>query len=201
MAKSIDPEVQALFDAGRVIRARAVAFYLDSGTLGLWTGEGSFVDAGVTYHGTGNSLLSSVPIASSLDGVPDGMELTLALELNGRFDPANTVTGIEQEPYNGRPMIVYDIAFHPDTMAMVGGLRRRWTGVIDTVQHAIRDGQMTVSVLGEMKTLFDMSRAQRILRSDATQRKRNPNDGFLRFASGVDAPIYLLRKTPKALAS
>lgn len=200
MAQSIDPDIHALFDAGRVIKSRAVAFHLDSGTLGLWTGEGTLPEGGVNYHGAGEGMLSGTPLSSSLDGIPDALQLTLSIVENGTFDPANLISGIEQEPYNGRPMIIYDVFFHPDTMARVGGFKRRWTGVIDKITHRAKGSLLTVEVMGEKKTLFDMSMAPKAVRSDATQRARNPLDGLLRHATGVNRPVYLLRQAPAALS-
>lgn len=200
MAQFIDPEIQALFDAGRVITSRAVAFHVPSEVLGLWTGEGVLSEGGVDYHGAGEDMLSGVPLSSSLDGIPDALQLTLSVEEDGRFDPANVISGIEQEDYFGAPMLIYDIYFNPDTMARVGPFRRRWTGVIDKVTHRAKAGLLTVEVTGEMKTLFDMGMAPAKMRSDATQRLRNPTDGFLRHATGVNRPVYLLRQPPAALA-
>jgi hypothetical protein len=200
MAQFIDPDIQALYDAGRLIKSRALAFHLDSGTLGLWTGEGTLSEGGVDYLGAGEDMLRGVPLNSGLGDIPDALQLTLSVVENGSFDPANTISGIEQEPYNGRPLLIYDVYFNPDTMARVGGFRRRWTGVIDKVTHRAKGGLLTVEVIGEMKTLFDMSMSPSAVRSDATQRARNPSDGFLRHATGVNRPVYLLRKPPEALA-
>lgn len=196
MAESLDPAIQSALDAGRVIIVRAVSFALDSGTYGLWTGEGTLQHGGVDFLGAAEGLLSISPIRSATQGAPGAMKVVLTVEEDGKFDPANLINGIEVEAYPGRPMIVYDVFLHPDTLALLGSFREAWTGVIDTIPHRSRGGMTTVTATGEQKVQFDMSMAPKAVRSDASQRRRNPTDGFLRHVTGVARPVYLGRQAP-----
>lgn len=196
MAEALHPDIQAALNAGRVIIDRAVSFDLPSGTYGLWTGEGTLTDSGLTFVGGGDGVVSISDIGTNLEGVPNAMEIILTATEGGRFDTTNLVDGIETEDYNGRPMAVFECYFNPDTGALLGNIRQVWVGVIDEIRHREDGSRRQVIAIGEQKAQFDLTMSPQATRSDASQRLRNPNDGFLRHVNSVSRPVYWGRLPP-----
>lgn len=175
----LTPEVQALYDEGRIRTRQMLKFLFGSGTYGFIADRSELVWDGVTYMPFG---LIKVSDLNGETGTSAGgsFTLTLAESLDDDLTPEK-LQQIEEEDYRDRPVILYDAHFHPDTGALlqVEPVARGYLDVIDHEEGTENGYVLMARCEGRQ---LDYSRRNGRVRSVADQQRRAPNDRFLEHA-------------------
>ncbi len=169
------PEVQALYDEGRIKSRQAVRFQFASGVYGFISDRSELVWQGIEFMPFG---LIKVSELSSATGTTASSSFTLTLgESPDDGVTADLLLRIEDEDYRDRPVVVYDVHFHPDTgeLLQVEAVARGYLDVIDHEEDA-KDG-LVLTGRCEGRQL-DYSRRNGRYRSMADQQRRKPGDKF-----------------------
>lgn len=174
----LTPEVQALYDKGRIKLRQMVRFQFASGVYGFIADRSELVYQGVTYIPFGLLKVSGLDSAS---GTSASSSFTLTLPAS----PAHGLTPeklrlIENEDYRDRPVTVFDAHFHPVTGALlqVEAVAR---GYLDTIDHEEDENGYVLTAQCEGRQL-DYSRKNGRVRSVADQQRRAPGDRFFEHA-------------------
>ena len=180
--RSFTAATQAALDAGRIVDRRMVLLDLGSGLYGFWSGLGPFSYNGVTYQGAGSLLeidgvrqtsdLSAVQVVGRLTGIP-----------NSLLTP-DVLATIESEVYHQRPCTLAIAYFHPSTFALLS-VEVDYRGVIDRIVHREQSDDAAVLEVQLESRFRDHQKGGYRVRSDADQRRIDPNDDSLRHVTQV----------------
>jgi hypothetical protein len=176
----LTPEVQALYDAGRVKTRQMFRFDLGSGTYGFIAARSQLVWNGLTYKPFGLIKVSDLDTGSGTTG-GGSFTLTLAESPDDELTP-EILLKIEDEDYRDRPVTLYDAHFHPEThvLLQVEAVARGYLDVIDHEKTA--DNGLVLIAQCEGRQL-DYSRRNGRVRSVADQQRRAPGDRFYEHAA------------------
>lgn len=135
------PEVDKLFDEGRMIIRGMIRFDFGTGTYGFWDGNYTFPYNGLDYVPGGIISISEIPGAWGMEA--QGIDLTLASSPDDGLTP-DVLATIENETYHQRPVTLFDAYFHPDTRQLLY-VDAQYRGFVDTITHTMGpDAKMTV---------------------------------------------------------
>ncbi|CDZ43199.1 Hypothetical protein NGAL_HAMBI1146_59720 [Neorhizobium galegae bv. officinalis] len=176
---SLLPEVQALYDEGRIKTRQMLKFLLGSGTYGFIADRSELLWQGVTYIPFGLIKVSDLDSGNGTSA-SSSFTLTLAESPDDGLTPA-MLQQIENEDYRDRPVTLYDAHFHPDTneLLQVEAVGRGYLDVIDHEEGGEAGYVLTARCEGRQ---LDYSRKNGRVRSVADQQRRSPNDRFFEHA-------------------
>lgn len=193
MSIAFNPATSDTLAAGRVVDRGMILLDLGSGPYGFWTGIGPFTYGGVTYVGAGSLIeVEGIRQASDLSAVPVVARLT-AIE-NSDLTPDLLAT-IETEVYHQRPVTIMTAYFHPETYVLLS-VEVEYRGYIDQLVHTESiDGQAVLE--GHFESRFrDHQRSGYRVRSDADQRRIDPDDDGLAHVTAVATETILFGRSP-----
>jgi hypothetical protein len=179
MARLISTALQDQLASGVIARTEMVLFDLPPpyGLVGFFSGIGTIVYSGVTFHGAG-TLFDIDKIGGALDGTAVGLSVRLNGDARTDLD-ATALAQIESIPYQGRPFWLYRRYMHPETYAEIA-TELFFRGYIDVIDHNITEGgEVYLEAKVESRSL-DLGRSGYRMRTDADQRQIDANDGFFR---------------------
>lgn len=175
---SYPTELEDLLDAGTVAIRGMLRVTFGSGTYGLWSGTGDYEYAGVTYRA--NSVISIEDIPSSMGS--DAVTLRIEIPESADFGiTPDMLASIEDEDYKGRPIVISDAFFNPDTRELVH-VEPLYSGFIDTIEH-IRSGGEVRMVVNVETTALDNHRDGFRSASNADQQLVSEGDKFFEHAA------------------
>jgi len=161
-------------------------------SLGLWTGEDhkvfSIDSVGRTYYGAG-SLLDIEDIVAEVGVQVRQLTVTLSCVSN------EVLVAIKSYDARLAPVEIHRAEFDPETNQLIDAPLRVWKGWIDrigeTISPADDSGVSTASVtLTLVSAARALTRTQPQKFSDASQRLRNPADGFFKYADVTQADVW-----------
>lgn len=177
---SYPSELEALLESGRVAIRGLLRVTLGSGTFGLWNGVGDFEYAGVTYRGNSLITIEDIPTDLGSQAVPLRIELPASADFGITPD---MLSEIEQEDYKGRPIVIFDAFFEPDTRNLIH-VEPLYSGFIDTIDHVRGNGEFKLVVNVET-TALDNHRDGYRSASNADQQLVSAGDRFFEHAGMV----------------
>jgi hypothetical protein len=133
-----------------------------------------------TYEGGGAMVkTSAVPLATGLVT----QEVTVALSI---LNPGAEQV-VRQYDLKRAPVQIHRGFMDPNTMQLVAPARPRFVGFVDgaPIETPEEGNDGAVVVLNCVNHVQDLHRSSAEKRSDASQRRRNPTDGFFRHAATV----------------
>ncbi|MGI2036414.1 DUF2163 domain-containing protein [Rhizobium panacihumi] len=175
----LSPEVQALYDEGRIDVRQMLKFAFGSGTYGFIADRSELVWQGVTYIPFGLIKVSDLESGNGTTA-NSNFTLTLAASPDDGVTPEK-LKQIENEDYRDRPVTLYDAYFHPDTkeLLQVEPVAR---GYLDVIDHEDDDGSGYVLIGRCEGRQLDYTRTNGRVRSTADQQRRSPGDMFYQYA-------------------
>ena len=179
MARIISSALQSQLSLGLIARTEMVLFDLPApfGKVGFFSGIGTIVFAGVTFHGAG-TLFEIDRLGGALDGTAIGLSVRLNGDARTDLD-ATALAQIETVPYQGRPFWLYRRYMQPETYAEIAN-ELFFRGYIDVIEHHITEGgEVFLEAKIESRSL-DLGRSGYRMRTDSDQRLLDPTDGFFR---------------------
>lgn len=134
---SFPARLQDLLEEGRVVIRGMIKYQFGGGTFGVWLGNYDLTDEGVTY--VPNQLISAEPPEGTL-----GMEATefvVTMPEAGDFGVTpDKLALIEAEDYKGRPCMLMEGYFDPDTRALLY-VEELAFGYVDFIDHVGEGGE------------------------------------------------------------
>ncbi len=177
----MSPEVQALYNEGRINTRQMLRFQFPSGVYGFISDRSPLVWQGVNYIEFGLIKVSGLEDGNGTSA-SSSFTLTLAASPDDDLTP-ETLQKIEDEDYRDAPVTVFDAHFHPDTGALlqVEAVAR---GYLDTIDHDEDENGYVLTAQCEGRQL-DYSRKNGRVRSVADQQRRAPGDRFFEHAGNA----------------
>ncbi len=174
----MSPEVQALYNEGRINTRQMLRFQFPSGVYGFISDRSPLVWQGVNYIEFGLIKVSGLEDGNGTSA-SSSFTLTLAASPDDDLTP-ETLQKIEDEDYRDAPVTVFDAHFHPDTGALlqVEAVKR---GYLDTIDHDEDENGYVLVGQCEGRQL-DYSLKNGRVRSVADQQRRAPGDRFFEHA-------------------
>lgn len=171
----LTPEVQALYDEGRVKTRQMLRFQFGSGLYGFISDRSPLTHQGLEYVPFGLIKVSDIENGSGTSA-NGGFTLTLAESPDDGLTP-EILMQIEDEDYRDRPVTVYDAHFHPDTGALlqVEAVAR---GYLDTIDHDEQPDTGKVLIARCEGRQLDYSRKNGRKRSMTDQQRRKLGDKY-----------------------
>lgn len=175
----LTPEVQALYDEGRVKTRQMLRFQFGSGLYGFISDRSALTYQGLEYVPFGLIKVSDLENGSGTSA-NGSFTLTLAESLEDGLTP-EILMQIEDEDYRDRPVTVYDVHFHPDTGALlqVEAVAR---GYLDTIDHDEQKDNGKVLIGRCEGRQLDYSRKNGRKRSMTDQQRRHLGDKYFEHA-------------------
>ena len=175
----LTPEVQALYDEGRVKTRQMLRFQFGSGLYGFISDRSPLTYQGLEYVPFGLIKVSDIENGSGTSA-NGGFTLTLAESPDDGLTP-EILLQIEDEDYRDRPVTVYDAHLHPDTGALLQ-IEAVARGYLDTIDHD-ENPESGYVLIGRCEgRQLDYSRKNGRKRSMADQQRRKPGDKFFEHA-------------------
>lgn len=176
MARGIDANLIAAFEAESVQPFYAIELAFDSGTVRLWTGQRDALIDGEIYTATG-ALLSIGEVEEVSDLSAKGMTVTLS-------GISSSITSIAlQEPYLGRAARVLVGALNVSTGAIIGA-HEIFSGLLDDMRIQRAANSVTVTVAIENR-LVALQRPNIRRYTSENHKLRHPGDTFFDFVTGL----------------
>lgn len=175
----LTPEVQALYDEGRIKSRQMLRFQFGTGVYGFIADRSELVWQGLTYVPFGLIKVSDLENGNGT-AANSNFTLTLAASPDDGVTP-EVLQRIEDEDYRDRPVTLYDAHFHPDTneLLQVEPVARGYLDVIDHEEDEA--GGYVLSAFCEGRQL-DYTRRNGRKRNVADQERRAPGDLMMQHA-------------------
>lgn len=196
--RTFDPDTLASLASGRIATRTLLLFDFPSGQWGFWDGVGILAYAGVDYVGIGKLLgADAVTLSGALDGAP--LTLTLSSIPDTDLSP-DMLASIEAEQYHQRPVTMSEAYFDPASRALLS-VERLYRGYVDQITHETTAGGQALLICRAESRSRDVTRAGHRSRTDADQRRIDPDDGALRHAAEAGEVDILWGKWPSKAKS
>lgn len=171
----LSPDVQALYDAGRMKVRQMFRFDFGTGSYGFIADRSSLSFNGLDYKPFGLIKVSDLENGT---GTMAGGNFTLSLaeSPDDGLTPEKLLE-IENEDYRDRRVTLYDAHFHPDTQQLlqVEAVSRGYLDVIDHDETAESGLVLTAQCEGRQ---LDYTRKNGRVRSVTDQQRRKLGDRF-----------------------
>ncbi|GGB00719.1 hypothetical protein GCM10011491_31130 [Brucella endophytica] len=174
------PRLQQLLVEGRVVVRSLGDFLFGTGAWYMWNGASELVWNGHTY--IPNQLISvdEPGYQTGTAALPITMKMPTAADFGVTPDK---LAQIESLDYKGKPVILYDAYFDPDTRALLH-VEPMYRGYIDTIDHKLDNGEFYLSANIETAALENHRDGYRSA-SHEDQQLVSPDDKFFEYASVI----------------
>lgn len=175
---SIPSGIQELVDQGRFELRWMMRVDLDSGATGIWNDTFPLTHESVTYGPlAGNMDFDAIPGSGNLSS--DRVQLTVTNLL-----PA-VATIIATEDWHQRPATIYLAVLNDAGNAQY--VTPRFSGFLDEIELSDATDDLVKITFTIESNNRELGRSSNAVRSDASQRRRNPTDGFFKHAAAANA--------------
>jgi hypothetical protein len=182
---SFPTRLQQLLDEGRAVIRGLIRYEFGGGNYGLWNGNYEFVYDGVTY--VPNQLISAEPPEGAMG--MEAADFVIAMPARSDFGiTPDKLAAIESEDYKGRPVLVREAYFDPDTRELLH-VEDLTDGYIDFIDHVGEDGERRLDARVVSSALDDHRDGYRSA-SNEDQQLVSPGDRGFEYASKVKTESF-----------
>ncbi|MBX3580840.1 MAG: hypothetical protein KF810_02950 [Rhizobiaceae bacterium] len=182
-------ELEDLLDEGRVAIRQLVTYQLGSGTYGFWTGVGTLTIGEIDY--VQNHIMTiSEPVQATGSAAA---VFTIEMPEKPDFEiTPDLLTGIENEDYKNKPVVISDAYFDPDTRALLH-VEPMVAGYVDTIDHTVDDNGAFTLIVNCMTRAIDNHRDGYRAANHEDQQLVSPGDTFFLHAGRVKNEYFDIR--------
>ncbi len=182
---SFPSRLQELLEEGRVAVRGMVRYQFGGGTFGVWLGNYDLAYEGVVY--VPNQLVSAEPPEGVLG--MEASEFVVTMPEAGDFGVTpDKLAMIEAEDYKGRPCLLREAYFDPDTRDLLH-VEDLAFGYVDFIDHVGQSGERRLEghvISGALDNHRDGYRSA----SNEDQQLVSPGDRGLEYASKIKTETF-----------
>jgi len=179
MPRTLSSEFLQAANAGVVIPALFVKFFLDSGPVCFWSGIGFVEWGGNKFAGTGD-----MGEVSAIDETKKLSANNVTLTLSGV--PTHLIAVTMEEKYRGRFCRIWMGLVGEDKVTLIDAPYQIFAGRIDTI--TITDGGESSTIAATVEScMIDMARSGERRYTDEDQKQLFPDDKGLEYVTAIQA--------------